>query len=745
MLVLVGMIALTLLILIIVFFGVYFSADFDQNKVHAERANIRLIDNKGREIENEYLNRFVPYEEINTHIMNAFVALEDKRFFTHKGIDYKRMAGAALRNLQSGYAKEGGSTITQQLAKNTHLSNEKTIFRKIKEMKIAREIENSYKKEDILELYLNAIYYGNGIYGIDAACKKYFGKDPKNINASEAAILAGIVKNPQKYSPVNHSENAQQRMKLVLRLMKEQGYLSQVEYEESLRYSYKEPVERDNGSFTAAVIREAAEVLGIEETDVLRSKYTIRTYYDDDRQKELVKLFLSKEFDEKTIAGNECDKYCILTDNATGGIVCYYAVGKTDLWTKRQPGSTMKPLAVYTPAFEFGNVTQADLFCDEKVDFDGYSPKNFGDTYSGWVDVEEAVKQSINTVAVKIYAQNDRQKTIEALRKCGLPIDEKEGLSVALGGLTYGVSGKELSEGYMTLANGGVHKKISFIQEIRDENGNVIYKQNRDENRVFSEESTAIMTDLLEKTARTGTAKKLSDIPFGVAAKTGTAGDENGNFDSWCMTYTPEYTVCVRYGGEDNEVQNRVKTTGGGKPTALTRAFLQTIGCDDRYFTKPNAVVYKEIDLYAREKEHTLYLANVNTPKLYRKGYWFTMETAPQQGSPYFTEDFGDVRLDMSDEQIKVSFQTIPGYSYTMVKENLYSGENSVLATYVDPEGAMLQYDEIPDKTPIRYRVEVIFDGTVVKKIYSRIVFPAIKQKRIDYFSPWSSRRSSPR
>ncbi|MDD4316449.1 MAG: transglycosylase domain-containing protein, partial [Clostridia bacterium] len=213
------------------FFTVYFSARLDNTVTYGETA-IKVMDNVGEEIPSPSSVRiYIKYDEISPHIINAFVALEDKRFFKHSGIDYIRIGGALINNIKAGYIKEGGSTITQQLAKNTQLSNKKTLQRKIKEAKLARDIERKYSKEEILEIYLNAIYFGNSIYGINEACMRFFNKKPADIELYEAAILAGVVKNPGKNSPLRSPANANQRKNLVLRLMKEQGYIDAFQYE----------------------------------------------------------------------------------------------------------------------------------------------------------------------------------------------------------------------------------------------------------------------------------------------------------------------------------------------------------------------------------------------------------------------------------------------------------------------------------------------------------------------------------
>ncbi|MBR1747498.1 MAG: transglycosylase domain-containing protein [Clostridia bacterium] len=693
----------------------------DQEKIKAEKAKVKILDNDQNEITSDYVNRYVPYEEIGTNIVNAFVALEDKRFFEHEGVDYYRTVGAFVQNLKNGYAKQGGSTITQQLAKNTQLSNEKTIIRKIKELKLAKDIEMNYKKEDILELYLNAIYYGSGIYGIESACKKYFDKRPIALLPAEAAILAGIVKNPKKYNPIDNPENAESRMKIVLRLMKEQNYLDESQYNEALSYRYS-PIEcRDNGSYTAAVLSEASSVLGISEAEIMSSPIVIHTYLEPIEQNKLISLFLSEEYSTQTQDGNLADEYCIVADNRSGGITAYYSVGKTDIDDKRQPGSTIKPFVVYLPALEQGYLTEATPFIDEKKNFNGYSPKNYGDVYSGPVDVETAVMQSINTVAVDIYDKIDRNKALILAKNSGLTIDDpSDNLSIALGGLTTGISGKELTSGYMTIANGGTYKQVGFIKRIERLDGSILYEKSEDKFRAFSEESAFLMTDMLQKTVKMGTAKKLNRLPFSVAAKTGTVGTSSGNSDAWCASFTPEKTICVRIGGENNSEMKSIETTGGGLPTMLISAFLSKIGSRKKYFDIPEGIYEAEIDTLARKKDNMLYLCNEFTPDKYRQKYYFSEKNYPINSSPYFLDGSGaEISIIGLIDGATIQFRGNIPYGYRLFRENVLGGKDVMLSQGEFSEDETILWTDTPLAGLYRYRLELTIEGETVDRKYT--------------------------
>ena len=696
----------------IVFSAIYFSAKLDDDKIVAEKATLKIVGSDGAEIDCEAFNRYVTYENINSNIINAFVALEDKRFFTHHGVDYYRLAGATIKNVKYGYFKEGGSTITQQLAKNTQLNSEKTITRKIKDMKLANDTEKKYSKEEILEMYLNAIYYGNGIYGIDSACKNYFDKSPAEVSVAESAILAGIVKNPSKYSPINNEDKALERMKLVCGLMKAQSYITEDEYEQALRYKYVKPADNGINPYINAALSEACEILGTDEKSLLKSDYVLECHYDGKLQNIIEKLASSDDFAVKTYDGKAALSSVVLCDNASGGVIaCYSSDGINPITFRRSPGSCIKPVAVYAPALERKVITEATVFNDEKTDFDGYSPSNYKDIYYGKVDVETAVKKSINTIAVNIFLETGKEYCINKAIDAGIPVDKNDlNLSFALGGMTYGVTTKELCQAYTCFANGGVKRKIGLIKTIKNGKGKIIYKSNEEsEKAVFSKETSYIITDLLQKTAQNGTARKLSEVKStDIAAKTGTVSGRVGNTDAWCMSYSPDYTLCVWYGGADNTDEENISLTGGGIPALLSANVYKYLPIRNEKFDIPDSVAEVEIDLYARNETDKLYLANENTPYEYRKSYVFSENNMPQEVSPYFN----NLSADFSAESLpygggKLRFGVIYPNSYAITRTDLTDG--SVVEIY--------RNENLPSEN--YYRIEEFIDERAEsEKIY---------------------------
>ncbi len=725
--ILLSIVIISIIIGLTVFLSIYFSVKLDNENIVAEKASLQIVDRYGEEIDSTFFNRYVKYEDISTNIINAFVALEDKRFFRHNGVDYYRTAGALINNLKHGYFKEGGSTITQQLAKNTQLSGEKTIVRKIKEMKLAHDIEKKYSKEEILEMYLNAIYYGNGIYGIDSACKTYFNKKPIEITVSEGAILAGIVKNPSKYSPISHSDNATTRMKLVCKLLLDQGYISREDYEESIDYRYTPPETDERNCYISVVLDEACKMLNMTEKELIRSKYTIYSNYDKSIDVELKNVLNGVDFDIKTTNGNNASYSITVCDNELGAIIgTYYCDGCSPLNMRRSPGSTIKPISVYTPALEKGTITEANVYNDELTNFNGYIPSNYKGIYYGEVDILTAVKKSINTVAVKVMQETGIEYCLNKTIAAGIPLDEKDAnLSLALGGMTYGTTPYEITRAYMALANGGVKKYLSSILSINDEKGNVIYKNPTSKQRIYSEENAYIMTDMLQKTALDGTAKKLS-TRHNVAAKTGTTGGKTNNTDAWCVSYTPAYTVCVWIGGRDNSEGEEISVTGGGLPTTISAYIHDALRDNDEDFSVPKGIISAEIDTYAMEKENKIYLSHQYTPDRYKKYYTFNKYATHIEKSPYFDLNNLVFTAKIKDGIITLSHNLDGEYEYGIDRLDLTNGSKTRVFcsdSDISTNDTVNIYDA--EYSPYRvylYVLEVTFDKkTVTKKMVTVI------------------------
>ncbi len=662
---------MTLFIILVPIFGfilIYFSQNLDKSSIITPKAEIQIVDTNNTTIYNNF-GRYVNYEDISSPLIEAFVALEDKRFFRHNGIDYYRTAGAVVHNLQAGKIKEGGSTITQQLAKNTQLTGERTVKRKIKELRLAREIEKNYSKEQILEMYLNAIYFGNGIYGIDSACRHYFGKAPAEIEVPEAAYIAGIVKNPSKYAPSEGNSFAKERQKLVLSLLLEQKYISESAYTDALAYTYVSP-ERNHSTepYLQNVLKEASELLHLSEKSLICSPYRIETYFSEPKQKVLHRAFSSRKFESRNDYGSIADYSALLADNQTGGIEAFYGnFTQNILSLRRSPASTVKPSLVYAPAFENGSVTQSTLLLDEKIDVNGYSPRNYGDVFHGYVTVKEALAQSVNTVAVKLLLENGIDFSKKIASSCGLTFDGSDIYpSLALGGMKYGVTQPEITASYMTFAMQGRHKSLSFIKKITDSVGHVLYEHKETPKQVLSETTSYLITDILHYTTQEGTAKKMKDLPFEIAAKTGT-----GDSDAWNLSYSTKNTLCVWYGDLKNTEKSAIDTSGSGYPTLLSSYLWKSFPPEEPSFKQPFSVTKAEIDTFALKNDQKNYLTHRFTPQKYRESFSYALSRCPSEVSPYFSLDKIEWSIERSGTALLFSVHAPQDYRYRLIEQDI--------------------------------------------------------------------------
>ena len=542
-------------------------------------------------------------DEISANIKNAFISVEDKRFYRHHGIDLKRIVGAIVTDIKKGSFRQGGSTITCQLIKNTHLTNNKTIERKLKEAKIALQAEKEYTKDEILEMYLNILYFGNGIYGIKNACTAFFNKSTYEITPREAATLAAIVANPSRYSPKNLEEN-QLRAEMILTLMKIEGYVSDREYEHSLHEKIILNYGNFNNNYSQIYFNSTLnELKSINSTKFDSHSINVYTYYDPAAQnaaQNAINLYVTE-------IESPSSTEIIIAENRSGAVIAY--ANTSDYKPlKRQPGSLLKPF-IYATAIQECTLIPATPLLDTPKTFGDYSPQNYNNIHYGWIDAEFALSHSLNVPAVSILNEVGIEKAAFYLERSGIPLNNKDkNLALALGGTTYGSTIPEICEGYMTIANLGTHKELSFIRKITDNNGSVLYRQNVEQNKAFSEESAYLTTSMLRNCAKTGTAKQLCCISFDVAAKTGTVAADKGNSDAWCAGYTTEHTMVCRYSCQspDSPLPNNV--TGANHPTKTIRYAIKTIykNTTPTGFNRPIGVKTVEIDQTIKNEMHKL-------------------------------------------------------------------------------------------------------------------------------------------
>ncbi len=647
----------------------------DTSLLPTARALPTFLDRNGKIIPYES-DSTVSVEEIPESVKTAFVALEDKRFYSHKGYDTVRMASAIINNLKAGKTVEGASTITQQLVKNTHLTSKRSIERKLKEIALAEKLEEKYSKDEILAMYLSVIYFGDGAYGIKDASKKYFDKTPDKLTVSEAATLAGIVKNPSRFSPSKNAESALGRRNLVLSVMEREGYLNSTECETAkavpLTLANNEK-DTDNLSdfYLERVIEEVTARLNITKNQLDNSGYTIFTNMDTDLQKYTAKSLTEKPFFEN----GSIDSSAIIMDNKSGGVLAH--ASSLPYTVYRQCGSVLKPIAVYAPALEENYVTLSTQITDEKTTFGDWTPSNVGNIYYGKTTPREAIKHSMNVAAVKIGEYVGAEKMASYAKSFGVGLaDEDANLTLALGATKNGVTPMSIAAGYCTLARGGEYISPCYVSAVLD-GDKKIYTSVPSVHRVIGEDTAYLLTDCLIDTVQDGTAKTLSTLPFKVASKTGTAGVSDYNTDAWNAGYTKEHTVVVWHGASS------MSETGGGEATMHAKNLWQTLYEDKTaypVFAKPLNVESVEIDTYSSYKTSTVVSAVQETPNKYRKKELYKANNKPSTENSLFLKATEHTFVTKSNGRgtVKITFPVEEIYTYTLKRSDIF-GEKVIL------------------------------------------------------------------
>jgi penicillin-binding protein 2A len=535
----------------------------------------------------------VSIERIPNHFLEAVVATEDRRFYDHEGIDYFGILRALLRNMKAGEWVEGGSTITQQLAKNVFLTNEKTLRRKWEEWFIAKKIERTYSKKEILEMYVNRVYFGEGAWGIKKAAETYFGKDVSELTVSESALLAGLIKAPSALSPVSHYEKAMARRNVVLQLMKEQGYIDEQTFLRAKKEKIviqKEKADPYKGKYPYYVdhlIQEAIERYHLTQNEVLSGGLHIYTELNPRMQEALETVYQNDALFPKGTDDQLVQSGAVLLDPKTGGIKALIGGRGEHVFRgfnratqlKRQPGSAMKPLAVYTPALEQGYHIFDELK-DEPMEFDGYRPENYDHSYRGTVTMYEAVIHSLNVPAVWLLNEIGLEKGIDALHRFGIPLEKDDHyLGIALGGMQSGVSPLQMAEAFSVFPNDGVRTDAHIITKIVDQNGNEIAKWKKHDVRVTSKEVAQKITFMLEGVVKEGTGK-LAHIPGrALAGKTGSTqvplDGVNGVKDQWMVGYTPQLVGAVWLGYDHTDERHYLQTTSSQTAAVIFREIME--------------------------------------------------------------------------------------------------------------------------------------------------------------------------
>lgn len=622
----------------------------DPGRLHGLAQTSSLYDADGelmselRGVENRTL---VSLSEVPKHTQLAFIAAEDLRFYTHKGIDVYRIFGALRSNLRSGSRVEGASTITQQLAKLTHLSSEKTIRRKLEEVFLAFQIERQYSKDEILEMYLNTVYFGRGAYGLQAAARVFFGVDAGELTLVQSASLAATIKAPSVYAPHMSPESNKSRRNYILQTMLENGFITQEEYDEAAGQSLWVLAEQEDTQvyswYVDEVLRESSERLGLTTDEVIRGGFSIYTAFDDRLQRIADDVYAdSSLFPSGASDGTPMQSAMAVVDTNSGAVRAMiggrdYAIKRglnRATQMRRQPGSALKPLAVYGPALEKGYTT-ASVLMDEKTTFaGGYTPRNAGDRYYGNVTMRTAVRNSLNTTAVRLLDEIGIDTSIEYLTRMGIPTQENDkNLSLALGSMTYGVTPVELAAAYVPYANGGVYHEPYCVEKIVSSGGDVVYQHENGGKRVISEQNAYLMTSLLQSVVSSGTGTRMLSANTPVAGKTGTVSMSGGNRDIWMAAYNTELSVTVWMGFDQTDAKHKIPNgiTGGKNTASVAAAFFKKAYADrDKpKFTEPDGLVWLTLDKRAITARGSVMLAGDTTPKDYRFSEVFAAGNRP--------------------------------------------------------------------------------------------------------------------
>ncbi|MGE0287156.1 MAG: transglycosylase domain-containing protein [Bradyrhizobium sp.] len=513
----------------------------------------------------------VALKDLPPYLPKAFIAIEDRRFYSHYGVDPIGIARAAVANVLHRGVSQGGSTLTQQLAKNLFLTQERTFKRKLQEVELALWLERKHSKTQILELYLNRVYFGSGAYGVEAAAQKYFGKSARNVTLAEAAMLAGLVKSPSRLAPNRNPEGAEKRAQVVLTAMADARFITDAQAQASIGHpSYNvKPAGAGTINYVADWIGEVLDDLVGQIDQSIVVETTI-----DPKLQSVAEAAIIDELAAKSVKFNVTQGALVAMspDGAVRAMVGGRNYSESQfnraVTAKRQPGSAFKPF-VYLTALEAG-LTPETIRQDAPLDLKGWRPENYTHEYFGAVTLTQALAMSLNTVAVRVGIEVGPKNVVRTAHRLGVASKLEANPSIALG--TSEVSVTELVGAYAAFANGGLAVSPHVVTKIRTIEGNkLLYARQAEQlNQVIEPRYVGMMNTMMQETIATGTARK-ADIPGWTAAgKTGTSQDFR---DAWFIGYTANLVTGVWLGNDDNSPTR--KATGGGLPVEVWTRFMR--------------------------------------------------------------------------------------------------------------------------------------------------------------------------
>jgi penicillin-binding protein 2A len=571
----------------------------------ATRANVQTLkeglsqptviyDRDGKVATNVATNRTagVKIEELPKYVPDAVVAIEDERFYEHNGFDLKGITRAFFNNLFAGEITGGGSTLTQQLAKNALLSPEQTYKRKAEELFLAVKIEKVYKKDEILQMYVNQVYFGSGAWGIGNASQRYYNKPITEVTVSEAALLAGLLQSPNYLDPTENYDAAMKRRNVVLGKMKElkmineEQYKSAIQEEININRGSGSIVERKYPYYVDAVLNEAISKYGLTQEEILTRGYRIFTELDQNLQTGLEKVINNKSLFPKGKGEKMVQSGSVLMDPATGGVAALVGGRGEHVFRgfnratqlRAQPGSTLKPLVVYTPALEEGYKFNSELV-DEPTSFGNYKPENFSKTYQGKVQMYKALEESLNVPAVWLLNKIGLEKGLDSLKKFGLPIEkEDKNLAIALGGMSKGISPLQLANAFSAFPNGGERYDSHLITKIVGPTGNIIAQRKPTTTKVTSEDTANEITAMLLNVVESGTGKKAQISDVQIAGKTGSTQlpfTGSGTKDQWMVGYTPNLVAAIWIGYDQTDREHYLPSSSSSNVVPIFKKIME--------------------------------------------------------------------------------------------------------------------------------------------------------------------------
>lgn len=546
--------------------------DIEQAVARTRQPSTTITAENGNEVKTfgSVYSEVIHLNELPSYVPDAIISTEDRRFYSHFGFDIVAFTRAMLTNIFMGRYAQGGSTISQQVAKNLFLTQQKTIKRKTQELLLAFWLEHKFTKEQILTLYLNRVYLGAGTYGIEAASQKYFQKSSRDMNLLESAIIAGMLKAPSRYNPFASEERALSRAKVVLQNMVNNNTLT----EQQMRYALTLPIGEDKSYkvqgadyFADWVYREVNDYIGERDNDIY-----VYTTLNQEIQENAEKILRQAILSAKN--RNVSEGAVVVLDKQgevkamVGGIDYRKSQYNRAVSALRQPGSAFKPF-VYLTALQNGWKPQ-DLIEDVPLSIGKWKPENYDKKYHGSVTLSDALAKSLNLATINLSESLSRKDIIRTAKKMGISTPIENSPSLALG--TFEVRVLDMATAYSSIANGGYATWPHAIKEIYTRDGYQLYQREADtQNRILDEQAVAELTTMLEQVIRQGTGRKAKISGF-AAGKTGTTQDYR---DAWFVGFTDKYVIAVWVGNDDNSPMKGI--TGGTLPAEIWRKIAQSI------------------------------------------------------------------------------------------------------------------------------------------------------------------------